>query len=1159
LDDYDTFIGKTSPKDGLVSGSPTITVEVHQLHEKQNSLACMLTGASFLPIFSRLKTAPAGLANVVVTILKEIIGLGNFDSGYFGIIKQYLIRFSADSLDYSLFLAFFALYQATNIPLLFDNLIANVELWSSAPADCFLRVVNHWAHTTVNTSASMFSRPLAFSRVLKMFHFLFFGQRLEGRYSDVQIRKCRDVFLMLISAVGRLTFSSPDASLLLQMAFKAPTEELLLVSFKIVERIAPKIRAVAPDFIDILHVFIEHERPSVVLGAIHAIHELCTPFWQKQMTGLAAALCDHEHKAWLFDKLVEAIADYPGTIHLLCVLALDVDDKALSQFVAAVGIKFTDAESLPNLLADEFWFIWLFLLAAQLNSEAGRHFLHLISLSMAGSPDFYREVDLLIDVAQLLECVVDFDVSLVLLEVLVAISRLSTKSAPLLLGRCFRLMYFRITDSFTNPALIRLYLDSPFGPDTEFVLRSRVKNLQELNALLTPDCAKCKLTFGMSLDDSNHVQETPMLIFCTQVHEMAKMAEYDLLADFGKYLLDKKWKDPLHHLKVLREMNAHIAEVQDHINAQYLQRMSEVFVQLRDFIAEACRARSAEFGCASQRFSSFKAAVDPSAEPPSAEAVADYIKRVTFSSPASPEQVVSRDVSFGFAPAKMRYLNDFANAQLFALESRLDFSRAFENTIVVISLGATLWEFGKPRQVQVDVGNHALLLYDVKSVIESLKNKDVRMILPRGTTAMEVFTARRGSFYLDFGTLGNERVLEKLASVDLRFAGEPRSYVAGYLSEPVTNFEYLMVLNLASGRTFHVEGNTPVFPVGEEVVTIEKFCWPTLPFSVVCENRRRLERQDVRDFAQKTFGDLALPAPPLAVVDPLQAFTRRDLLLPEESRAIAGNFFGYDLLYIILSSGEIQFVRVSDKPHPIGVQHPGISGEVILAPDGLVIVADRRVVQFVTSQAVLPTIDLKLEVEFPVVVGNKLLFVSNECVVHVCEFPDPETTVSELLVSRERICGLEANLLLNAVAVVTEDGFVYIHSLSSGELTAMIQLKKSEPDRITMTPSWGCIVAVVGLDIEVYTINGEFIGQLRIDVEIREWTVFSDAELMDYVAFVDLTNRIGVFEIGNLDRGVHIISGRWSTLLAVRYMRERKCLAGLTDDGLLTLHPFPED
>jgi hypothetical protein len=97
---------------------------------------------------------------------------------------------------------------------------------------------------------------------------------------------------------------------------------------------------------------------------------------------------------------------------------------------------------------------------------------------------------------------------------------------------------------------------------------------------------------------------------------------------------------------------------------------------------------------------------------------------------------------------------------------------------------------------------------------------------------------------------------------------------------------------------------------------------------------------------------------------------------------------------------------------------------------------------------------------------------------------------------------------------------------------------------------------LTGQEIEVYTINGELIGHLPIDAEIREWTVFSDLDLIDYVAFVDITNRIGFFEIGRLNVGVRLMTGRWSNLLALRYLEERHCIAGLTDDGLLTLHPL---
>lgn len=125
------------------------------------------------------------------------------------------------------------------------------------------------------------------------------------------------------------------------------------------------------------------------------------------------------------------------------------------------------------------------------------------------------------------------------------------------------------------------------------------------------------------------------------------------------------------------------------------------------------------------------------------------------------------------------------------------------------------------------------------------------------------------------------------------------------------------------------------------------------------------------------------------------------------------------------------------------------------------------------------------------VLERRVIFASNECVIYSAEVANIESR-KELFVCKARVCGLELNPNLNAIVVATEDSFLNVHSLSSGELTGTVFLKGVEPDRFLVTPFWGFLVVLVDLEIFIYTINGEQVGVVKVDTEIRKWICYAD-------------------------------------------------------------------
>jgi hypothetical protein len=423
--------------------------------------------------------------------------------------------------------------------------------------------------------------------------------------------------------------------------------------------------------------------------------------------------------------------------------------------------------------------------------------------------------------------------------------------------------------------------------------------------------------------------------------------------------------------------------------------------------------------------------------------------------------------------------------------------------------------------------------------------------MPRGERALEVFTTRSGSLFLDFGAVEGVRIMEKLADVGVKIPTGGNIFKT--VARPVSNFEYLVMVGTMAGRSFHA-GEPFEFPLAGEVVGIEKVGLPTADFRMVYENRRILETEDVEGFAAKIYTGIVVPRLVRPQVDSLHGYTQRDLLVSEGIDVKRAAFLGKDMVCLALSSAILQFVRISDKPQLIGFQQPSIAGEFVVVGDRVMIVGPPKSIQFIDPKTVGSVVEMPMPVEFPTALGESIFFMGNECVVYSCPRNDP-TSVQELFVAPERICGLEMSETFNVIAVMTIDNVLRLCTLTNGEVTTIVNLD-GEPDRVLITPGWGFIVVASGPDLAVYAINGDRVGGRKLEADVRAWSAFADHRLLDFLICVDTEYRINEFEVGRPESDAVIANGRRMDFIAVRWIEDRSCIAAITGDGVLALYPI---
>jgi hypothetical protein len=1106
--------------------------------------------ASFLPLFANLNVAPEALPGVVLGIMQQ---LPDWDPGYFGIVRQYLFKYSLQHLNYSLYIGFFSLFSSVPGDVLFDSLILVTDLWSQSPPDCFRRVIRHWSAIAVNACSAIFQQPLFFTRLVKLFHTLFFDKsdRLNG---------CRSAFISLLEEIGKTNFVTQDAGYLFQTAYSATDPRLSVECLRLMERFSAQMLTV-PGIIDFLNFFVSSKNIDVAVAAICTIHTLAH---SQLLYRMGIVSCQFHGDCAIFDALLQLFPRYIGFVHLLAILALSLDQSTKQRLVNAVSETELDEHSVC-LLREKFWFFWIFLLATQLNPDSVTKLVFFVAEVLRCNSDFANSLDDLIDVVQIFSALIDFDTSALILELFLAANAISFDDDGVLLNRCMRVMFFRFTCCSRNSTLLELMSRSPFPVDFDWFRKPPLEltALDSVLELMTQDFTNYRTVYGVAPGG----ESLTILRFCLQHSETIRcpLDRYQLQLSYIQSLAARSTRSIAESHQLFEYLNKAVPELQAANEMILTNRMQNCICQLRTVLHEIQSASVMAFERIDRAVSEFSTAVQHVRilpDLPSVETVDRYIRHLGRNIGLSPEKVISRYACRSFIPFKLKFLEDLSSNRLFLIDQQRD-SRAAGRSIlksgsqqIALVSQATLWEFNYPKKVLVVIDDNSIEISQTRKVFGRLAFSDIITVKHQRDECLEFFTYRLGSFYLDFSPTPHSRVISMITSSGWK----PNDSLL--IAKKMTNFDYLVMLEMLSGKSFHFFQDQPMIPLPpdlEREVPAIDFCLPEFngqPLSHAYDVRIGIERLAIDEYAKNRYGDVFVHRIPETPSCLLTCEMFRNLEFDADDEVESGDFCDPETVWLKMKSGRVLFHGVFDKISE-SVQ-PETNGVYVSAGESFVIFDTSGRIEFLNPFSDRPSVVMRLNslLNFVRVSGNRLFFVADQCLICSSKIEQP-TTYSIIAISRSRICAFDASHHCNTLAIGTDDCIVNVYTISNGELNCVIDLDSLEPENVLVTPSWGMIVVLTHSDILVYSVNGTFVGKFGVDRGIRHWKAFSNFVGFDYAVFIDDGNRIGIFEAMKPSDVQYLKSPAYRhNVIAAGYMNRRRAVVGLTKEGKVTLTPF---
>lgn len=270
----------------------------------------------------------------------------------------------------------------------FEHLIINVWLWSQSSYTDLIEILTHWGKTLVYSHKSLFEEKSYFSQLLTQFRLFFcyeddcvkpfnvthFDNSVIGDEKDKaqKLGVLRDLFLNFLSKASYLHMKMTDVEEFFGHLMSNPTKPTIIYLMQLFYSFCNHNVDTTDYFPNLLSLICtDNEINEGILIAIHYMFEGQLNSFQpliiafEKMKSISKSNKSQEESANsppltidLFDKLCTRLHSFPNLLPLLCLFALEIHKEA------ELGKVLDDEkETISSIIVEnEFWYIWPVLL-----------------------------------------------------------------------------------------------------------------------------------------------------------------------------------------------------------------------------------------------------------------------------------------------------------------------------------------------------------------------------------------------------------------------------------------------------------------------------------------------------------------------------------------------------------------------------------------------------------------------------------------------------------------------------------------------------------------------------------------------------------------------------------------------------------------------------
>lgn len=346
----------------------------------------------FLPLFSPLDQMPEILLRVILSLISTVLNYSiSLQSrfAFFPVIAKLLMESDPKRLTYSLYMRFFSIIGNCTehhvISEIIKHILLNFELWIRAEASQLIRIAQHWGTSLYSACDQILNDSIGFDTLIAMVRMYFWFTPIETnlirgvneRSPNLDINLCWQHIERLLSNYIKSKQSSNDVvNTLLSHCASCKDNQQVIRYFSILRTNCPNKNR---EFInEILFFFIKIKDNDIFIEALKTLYD----FSDKDsiakniysLLNTVQELKDNKFNNFtssfdlksLLDNLIQILPEYPLIYPLVILISSYCGNEHLINVSKLLG-KLIPKSEYKNIIKDEFWMVYLFVLAIQID------------------------------------------------------------------------------------------------------------------------------------------------------------------------------------------------------------------------------------------------------------------------------------------------------------------------------------------------------------------------------------------------------------------------------------------------------------------------------------------------------------------------------------------------------------------------------------------------------------------------------------------------------------------------------------------------------------------------------------------------------------------------------------------------------------------------
>ena len=697
----------------------------------------------------------------------------------------------------------------------FDSIIFNTWLWVNSGPESFIWVLKHWSSVVLSNAEDIIKSKEYFKTFISQFK-LFFCFTLEGRhetnvkslpldqYSKEDIQKCNQMFTQFLKRLAKVHLTIDGIKMLITHMSTCGNKNTILQILDLTLSISDQITSTenyTPAVINGLHYFLDTGDLDVIEKTLLVVHQLAGDQLNKFLQSAAFQLNRDMNPGKTYKRLFTNLESYPNLYSLLIILALRLEESLND--IAQILERWTETNR--NIYAPLHWFIWP-LIAALQNDETCPIFSKFIASRLVKSQRRDTEIYDIVYFARFINQETPLSAEKTIRYLFEEISKLNDPSDSTFTEAfgylCFTTSVFHFSPPTHSKVLLELASQSPYP-------YIKIYNSQ-------PTVFQSVLTDIVHLEHVMYFDVTSMQIgFYYQRNEDGSWKDKDIAELALRVMTNMEQKDYLRLLLNPEQFQSNEANSYKKNMLSFYESELEKFKKsfIKNLVAFV---------------NSYRGVIDDARQ-----SVADTQIFTSYSSESvkAQEQEHQKWVKMNENnEQKSKRVRDRTLCINYcAVKTKIEKEKTAKSKISVTGepiyeQNATLISLKSKREITLTVTKDAVYISG-RNFIKAFYIKMVKLLLTRrrnAETAVEFFLSDGRSYLIDLfpventvfvdvmKKLFNEKQFIQTTSSDEVFKAFP--ITIDWLRGVLSNFEYLMKLNILSGRSFNDPSLYPIFP-----------------------------------------------------------------------------------------------------------------------------------------------------------------------------------------------------------------------------------------------------------------------------------------------------------------------------------------------------------